>query len=183
MQRGICSWIEIVRTKADMSKTMPNHGGIFSNEFQNEHVPQRTGRWLECGHTAHHLGKLSFRFTVHEWIDIDTYAVFKTTVKRIYISDYLLLMTVLLWIMYWDWVSSQWTPQTCGTQLEGSCLPFAYSTVWFGEAVSALLLATLVRITITLTLMVFLTFIKWQKSELQRCHVLFVCGPAVTSLK
>lgn len=103
--------------------------------------------------------------------------------ENIYISDSLLLMTVLLWIMYWDWVSPQWTPQTCGTQLEGSCLRFACSTVWFGEAVNAVLLATLVRITITLTLMVFLTFIKWQKSELQRCHVLFVCGPAVTSLK
>lgn len=49
MQRGICSWIEIVRTKADMSKAMPNHGGIFSNEFQNEHVPKEPADDLSVG--------------------------------------------------------------------------------------------------------------------------------------
>lgn len=49
MQRGICSWIEIVRTKADRSKAMPNQGRIFSNEFQSEHVLESPTDVLNVG--------------------------------------------------------------------------------------------------------------------------------------
>ena len=52
MQRGICSWIEIVRTKADRSKAMPNQGRIFSNEFQSEHVLESPADVLNVG-TGH----------------------------------------------------------------------------------------------------------------------------------
>jgi len=52
MQRGICSWIEIVRTKADRSKAMPNQGRIFSNEFQSEHVLKSPADDLSVG-TGH----------------------------------------------------------------------------------------------------------------------------------
>ena len=52
MHRGICSWIEIVRTKADRSKAMPNQGRIFSSEFHSEHVLKSPADDLSVG-TGH----------------------------------------------------------------------------------------------------------------------------------
>lgn len=122
--------------------------------------------------------------SIHEWIRVSTHAVFKTTVKRSYTSFCVLLMTVLLQVVYWGWVGSWWTPQTCRIQLEGSCWPFPHSTMWFGEAESECCRSGhLSWITTALTLMVFLTFIKWQNPELLHRLVLFVGGPAVTSVK
>lgn len=44
---------ETVRTKTDMTKAMPNQGGIFSHEFWNEHMPKKLadGLSVDTGHT------------------------------------------------------------------------------------------------------------------------------------
>lgn len=52
MQKGICSWLEIVRTKTDRSNAMPNPGRIFSDEFWNERMPKELADGLSVG-TGH----------------------------------------------------------------------------------------------------------------------------------
>lgn len=55
MQRRISSWIEIVRTRTDMSNAMPNQGRIFSDEFWNEHIPKEWARGILFARTKWHF--------------------------------------------------------------------------------------------------------------------------------
>ena len=49
MQRGVGSWMDIVRSKTHLSNATPDQARIFSDEFWNEHVPAALADGLTVG--------------------------------------------------------------------------------------------------------------------------------------